>query len=109
MVAHAIGGIDLALWDIAGKYYKQPVYQLLGGAFSKRIRAYASDLFGRDGNETREKGKKWVDQGFTAVKFGWAPMGQSEKMDLELVEDFLVVVLAVEVVGAGNKIKSGIL
>ncbi len=86
VVAHAIGGIDLALWDIAGKYYKQPVYQLLGGAFSKRIRAYASDLFGRDGNETREKGKKWVDQGFTAVKFGWAPMGQSEKMDLELVE-----------------------
>ncbi len=86
VVAHAIGGIDLALWDIAGKYYKQPVYQLLGGAFSKRIRVYASDLFGRDGNETREKGKKWVDQGFTAVKFGWAPMGQSEKMDMELVE-----------------------
>jgi len=86
VVTHTIGGIDMALWDIAGKYYGQPVYQLLGGAFQKRIRVYASDLFGRNGNETREKAKRWVDQGFTAVKFGWAPMGQSEKLDLELVE-----------------------
>lgn len=86
VVMHAIGGIDMALWDIAGKYYRQPIYQLLGGAFQKRFRAYSSDLFGRDGKETADKAKKWVDQGFTALKFGWAPMGQSEKLDLELVE-----------------------
>jgi len=86
VVVHAIGGIDIALWDIAGKYYNQPIYQLLGGAFHKKIRAYASILFGEDGNETCEIGKKWVNRGFTAVKFGWAPMGESEKMDLELVE-----------------------
>jgi L-rhamnonate dehydratase len=86
VVVHAIGGIDIALWDIAGKYYNQPVYQLLGGAFQEKIRAYASILFGKDGEETCEIGKKWVDRGFTAVKFGWAPMGQSEKLDLELVE-----------------------
>ena len=86
VVVHAIGGIDIALWDIAGKYYHQPIYQLLGGAFHKKIRAYASILFGRDGNETREIGKKWVNKGFTAVKFGWGPMGESEKKDLELVE-----------------------
>jgi L-alanine-DL-glutamate epimerase-like enolase superfamily enzyme len=86
LVIHTIGGIDMALWDIAGKYFEKPIYQLMGGAFQKRIRAYASDLFGRNGEETREKAKKWIDQGFTAVKFGWAPMGQSEKLDLELVE-----------------------
>ena len=86
VVIHAIGGIDIALWDIAGKYYNQPIYQLLGGAFHKKIRAYASTLFGKNGNETCDIGKKWVDQGFTAVKFGWDPMGQSEKLDLELVE-----------------------
>lgn len=85
-VLHAIGGIDIALWDIAGKYYHQPIYQLLGGAFNKRIRAYASDLFGIDGKTTREKAKRWVGQGFTAVKFGWEPMGESEKKDLELAE-----------------------
>jgi len=86
VVAHTIGGIDIALWDIAGKYYRQPIYQLLGGAFNKRIRAYASDLFGTDGKATQEKAKRWVAQGFTAVKFGWHPMGESEKLDLELVE-----------------------
>lgn len=84
-VVHAIGGLDLALWDIAGKYYNQPVYQLLGGAFHKKLRAYASILFGNDGDETAAIGKKWVDAGFTAVKFGWGPMGQDEKLDIELV------------------------
>ena len=86
VVVHTIGGIDIALWDIAGKYYDQPIYQLLGGAFQKKVRAYASVLFGKDGDETSQIGKKWVDSGFTAVKFGWRPMGESEKLDLELVE-----------------------
>ena len=86
VVLHAIGGIDIALWDIAGKFYDQPIYQLLGGAYHKKVRAYASVLFGKDGNETCEIGKKWISKGFTAVKFGWDPMGQSEKLDLELVE-----------------------
>ena len=61
-------------------------YQLLGGAFQKRMRAYASDLFGADGEKTKEKAKRWIDQGFKAVKFGWTPMGQNEKNDLELVK-----------------------
>jgi len=86
IVVHAISGIDIALWDIAGKYYKQPIYQLLGGAFHKKIRAYASETFGADGKKTEELGKKLIAQGFTAVKFGWTPMGQNEKLDLELVE-----------------------
>jgi len=82
---HVMGGLDLALWDIAGKYYNQPVYQLLGGAFRKKIRAYASILFGRDGEETAAIGRRWVEKGFTAVKFGWGPMGQSESLDVDLV------------------------
>jgi len=86
IICHAIAAIDIALWDIAGKYYNKPVYQLLGGAFHKKFRAYASILFGKDGNETGEIGKRWINEGFTAVKFGWTPMGQSEKLDLELVE-----------------------
>ena len=85
LICHAIAAIDIALWDIAGKYYNQPVYQLLGGAFHKKFRAYASILFGPDGKSTYEIAKRWVDKGFTAVKFGWSPMGQSEKLDMELV------------------------
>ena len=37
----ALAAIDIALWDLFGKYANLPVYQLLGGA-SDRIRAYAS-------------------------------------------------------------------
>ena len=43
----AIGALDMALWDIAGKFYGQPIYQLLGGAFQKRMRVYASVLLYR--------------------------------------------------------------
>ena len=35
-VISGISAIDIALWDIAGKYYKKPIYQLLGGAFRKK-------------------------------------------------------------------------
>ena len=78
----AISGIDIALWDIAGKVYEQPVYKLLGGAFQKRLRPYASILFGDTPEETYEIGQHWIDAGFTAVKFGWGPLGQSEASDI---------------------------
>src|SRR4029450_11840588 len=35
--------------------------------------------------ETRDLARRWVGQGYTAVKFGWEPMGQSEQLDIELV------------------------
>jgi len=37
----ALSGLDQALWDIAGKHYGVPVYQLLGGAVRDRVRVYA--------------------------------------------------------------------
>lgn len=39
-VMSAIAGIDQALWDIKGKYYGAPVYELLGGACRDRIKVY---------------------------------------------------------------------
>jgi L-alanine-DL-glutamate epimerase-like enolase superfamily enzyme len=78
----AMSGIEIALWDIAGKATKQPVYKLLGGGFKKQFRAYASILFGDTPRETEETGRRLVDQGYKAVKFGWGPMGQSEESDL---------------------------
>lgn len=81
----AMSAVDMALWDLKGKYFQQPIHRLLGGKFHDRIKAYASILFGRDGPATKEIGRRWVEAGYQAVKFGWEPMGQSEALDIELV------------------------
>ncbi len=46
VAVHAMAGVDMALWDIAGKALDKPIYQLLGGPFQTRMRAYSSVLFG---------------------------------------------------------------
>lgn len=84
---HAMSGIDIALWDIKGKFFGQPIWKLLGGGFHKKIRAYASSLFGATPTETGERARRFRDLGFTAVKFGWAPMGQDERTDIALVKE----------------------
>jgi len=43
-----VSGVEIALWDLAGKAYGVPVYQMLGGKFRDRIRMYAdTDVHGR--------------------------------------------------------------
>jgi L-alanine-DL-glutamate epimerase-like enolase superfamily enzyme len=81
-VIQAISGVEIALWDIAGKATKQPVYKLLGGGFRKSFRAYASILFGNTPDETERTARGLADRGYCAVKFGWGPMGQSEASDI---------------------------
>ncbi len=81
----AMAAIDVALWDLKGKALQQPIHCLLGGKMHPKFRAYASILFGKDGAATRDIGRRIVDRGYTAAKFGWEPMGQSEALDRELV------------------------
>ncbi|MCC6443554.1 MAG: mandelate racemase/muconate lactonizing enzyme family protein [Armatimonadetes bacterium] len=78
----AISGADIALWDILGQATGQPVYALLGGARRTHLRPYGSVLFGETPEETARIGASLVEQGFTAVKFGWGPFGQSEAGDI---------------------------
>ena len=85
--SHAMAGINLALWDIVGKSADRPVYLMLGGPSKTRFRAYCSILFGDTPEATYELGRKFADQGFTAIKFGWGPMGQSEELDIALVRE----------------------
>ncbi|MEC0228701.1 galactonate dehydratase [Paenibacillus alba] len=63
----AIAGIDQALWDLKGKYYNAPVYQLLGGACRDSIRVY-SWIGGDRPSDVGQAAKSIVDAGFTAVK-----------------------------------------
>lgn len=44
VVFSAMSAIDIALWDIKGKYFKVPVYKLLGGKMRGKLRSYASQL-----------------------------------------------------------------
>jgi L-alanine-DL-glutamate epimerase-like enolase superfamily enzyme len=82
----AISAIDIALWDIMGKFYGQPVCVLLGARWHERVRAYASTLFRPTPSAMREAARVYLDQGFTAVKFGWGVFGEDARRDLELVE-----------------------
>src|SRR3954469_21117746 len=81
-VIQAMSGVEIALWDIVGKATQRPVYQLLGGGFRKKFRAYASILFGDTPAETEKIGANLARQGYRAVKFGWGPMGQGEASDI---------------------------
>jgi L-alanine-DL-glutamate epimerase-like enolase superfamily enzyme len=84
---HAMSGIDLALWDIKGKALGLPVWKLLGGGFATDLRPYASSLFGATPEETGARARRFVDRGFTAVKFGWDPMGRDRETDIALVRE----------------------
>lgn len=44
VIFSGISAIDIALWDIKGKYFNTPVYTLLGGKTNDKLRAYASQI-----------------------------------------------------------------
>jgi len=59
-----VSGVEMALWDLAGKAYGVPVYQMLGGQYRDRVRLYADTP---DGQVTGLK--KRITQGFTFLKY----------------------------------------
>ena len=85
-VMHVMSGIDMALWDIMGKSVGKPVHKLLGGSYCDKVRAYASALM----PETTDGVKKMVEThaalGYTALKFGWGPLGYDVNFDINLIK-----------------------
>lgn len=80
-----ISAIDIALWDLKGKYFNAPVYQLLGGKTNERLRAYASQIQFDWGpvsknlvtpQEYAEATLKAKEQGYDCVKVD--PLGVTE-------------------------------
>jgi D-galactarolactone cycloisomerase len=72
VVIQGLSGIDIALWDIKGKRFGVPVYQLLGGALRKEVQAYATGLYRRKSGDPLkylpEEAVRYVADGFKAVK-----------------------------------------
>lgn len=84
MAVNAMGAVDMALWDLAGKSLNLPLCKLLGGAVQSRVMAYASgtafdpaSLAGKvpprlkSPEQLATESRAFVQQGFRAVKFGW--------------------------------------
>jgi L-alanine-DL-glutamate epimerase-like enolase superfamily enzyme len=66
--AGGVCGIEMALWDLAGKAYGVPVYQMLGGRFRDKIRCYADTTESDDPKIYGQRLKARKEQGFTWLK-----------------------------------------
>lgn len=76
----AISGIDQALWDIKGKYFQAPVYELIGGKCRDKIRTY-SWVGGDKPNRLIEEVERVKNKGFTTIK-----MNATE--ELQIIDSF---------------------
>ena len=63
-----VSGIEMALWDLAGKAFDVPVYQMLGGQFRDRIRIYADTTESHDPRVCAERLKQRMERGLTWLK-----------------------------------------
>jgi D-galactarolactone cycloisomerase len=83
---NAISGIDIALWDLCGKYHQAPVYQLMGGAFRTSVPAYATGGFRQVGldriSTLRREVQGFLDAGFGAIKI---KIGFGIALDIESI------------------------
>lgn len=88
LAIHALSGVDLALFDAAGKTLGVPVHRLLGGCFRDRVRVYVSSLW-IDPDRPQaalDATVRYITQGFTAIKYyGWAGFGSHRKRDRVLL------------------------
>jgi galactonate dehydratase len=81
----AISAVEIACWDIIGKYVGQPVYNLLGGKCSTPMRAYANGWYGGEMKPEviAKQAKNVIGKGYTALKFdpfgiAWKEMTKKE-------------------------------
>ena len=65
---YAVSAIDIALWDLAGKHFGQPVYELLGGRARDVVPVYASHLHFTNEDEFVAEATEYVRRGFKAMK-----------------------------------------
>jgi L-rhamnonate dehydratase len=95
---HVMSAIDMALWDILGKVAGLPVAQLLGGQEADQAPGYASEVMPETPEEVAALAQRVVDEGFTALKLGWGPLGQDCGRDVALTA------AARDVLGPGRRL-----
>ena len=99
----ALSAVEMALWDLLGKYLGVSVAQLLGGRVRERARIYVNGWFAgaKTPEEFAQKAKIAVARGVTAMK--WDPFGQSylEISTAELDRALACISAVREAVGPG--------
>jgi galactonate dehydratase len=68
VIQAAVSGIDIGLWDLKGKYFGVPCYELMGGKCREKIKIYVN-VFGKTDAETVASAVKLKQQGFKAIRF----------------------------------------
>ena len=100
-------GVEMALWDLAGKAYNVPAYQMLGGKFRDKIRLYADTTESPDPQIYGERlYKRMTENGFTWLKMDLGydlvedipgtvsrPLGKTSKSDIQTAHPFTGVEL----------------
>ena len=66
--AGGVCGVEMACWDLAGKAFGVPVYQMLGGRFRDRVRLYADTTELEEGHAQGKRLKERMDHGLTFLK-----------------------------------------
>lgn len=82
----ALSAIDIALWDIKGRYYGVPCYELLGGKVRHKARVYYH-VFGSSGEELIQGCKEAKARGFKAVGH-LTPFVDSDRREVMKMESF---------------------
>lgn len=71
-IVQGLSGIDIALWDLKGKFLGQPIHRLMGGPVRTEVQAYATGLYRRETGDPAsylvEEAFAYREEGFTAVK-----------------------------------------
>jgi D-galactarolactone cycloisomerase len=70
-VLAGISALDIAFWDIAGKFHGVPIYRLLGGAFRTRLQPYATGFYRKQG---QREGARLADEALAHYGAGFRAM-----------------------------------
>ncbi|MBA2667452.1 MAG: mandelate racemase/muconate lactonizing enzyme family protein [Trueperaceae bacterium] len=105
----AISGIDIALWDVAGKHLGEPIHRLLGGAYRDRVSVYASGVPGTraapgeaDHSRMLHAASRAVERGFGALKMAIGLGAEADIASVRAVRDHLGRDVEVYADAAGN-------